>query len=93
MGVRQDFIDKIIEKLGFAWSDNLRLPETQQDLEPDYLLYASQEEKEAVLDQDVSQRYQAAIAILEAKKFGHPLSQRSRSQQRYPPSTNPRLQG
>ena len=84
MGVRQEFIDKIIEKLGFAWSDNLRLPETQQELEPDYLLYASEEEKEAVLNKDVSHRYRAAIAILEAKKFGHPLSQISKSQQRYP---------
>jgi hypothetical protein len=84
MGTRQEFIDEIIKKLGFAWSDNLRLPETQQELEPDYLLYASAEAKEAVLDKDVLQRYQAAIAILEAKKFGHPLSQRSRSQQRYP---------
>lgn len=43
MGVRQEFIDKIIEEIGFAWSDNLRLPETQQELEPDYLLYASEE--------------------------------------------------
>jgi len=84
MGARQEFIDKIIEKIGFAWSDNLRLPETQQELEPDYLLYASAEAKEAVLDKGVLQRYQAAIAILEAKKFGHPLSQRSKSQQRYP---------
>jgi len=84
MGVRQEFIDKIIEKIGFSWSDNLRLPETQQELEPDYLLYASAEEKEAVLNKDVSHRYKAAIAILEAKKFGHPLSQRSKSQQRYP---------
>ena len=84
MGARQEFIDKIVEKLGFAWSDNLRLPETEQELEPDYLLYASAEAKEAVLDKEVSQRYRAAIAILEAKKFGHPLSQRSRSQQRYP---------
>jgi type I restriction-modification system DNA methylase subunit len=84
MGARQEFIDKIIEKMGFAWSDNLRLPETQQELEPDYLLYASAEAKEAVLDQEAGQRYRAAVAILEAKKFGHPLSQRSRSQQRYP---------
>jgi Alw26I/Eco31I/Esp3I family type II restriction m6 adenine DNA methyltransferase len=84
MGVRQEFIDKIIEKIGFAWSDNLRLPESEQELEPDYLLYASAEEKEAVLDKDVSHRYQAAISILEAKKFGHPLSQISRSRQRYP---------
>ena len=41
MGVRQEFIDKILGRLGFAWSDNLRLPQTQQELEPDYLLYAS----------------------------------------------------
>jgi len=73
MGVRQEFIDKILGKLGFAWSDNLRLPETQQELEPDYLLYATQEEKEAVLSKDITQRYHVAIGILEAKKFGHPL--------------------
>ena len=84
MGVRQEFIDKILGRLGFAWSDNLRLPETQQELEPDYLLYASEEAKEAVLEQDVAQRYRAAISILEAKKFGHPLSQISKSRQRYP---------
>src|SRR5436190_23146054 len=71
MGVRQEFINKILEKLGFAWSDNLRLPETQQELEPDYLLYASEGEKETVLDKDVAHRYRAAISILEAKKFGH----------------------
>jgi hypothetical protein len=84
MGVRQEFIDKILGKLGFAWSDNLRLPETQQDLEPDYLLYANEGEKEALLGKNISQRYRGAIGILEAKKFGHPLSQVSRHQQRYP---------
>src|SRR5207249_11205864 len=63
---------------------NLRLPETQQDLEPDYLLYANEEEKEALLGKDISQRYRGAIGILEAKRFGHPLSQVSRHQQRYP---------
>src|SRR5437867_9910732 len=61
MGVRQEFIDKILGKLGFAWSDNLRLPETQQDLEPDYLLYANEEEKEALLGKNISQRYRGAI--------------------------------
>jgi Alw26I/Eco31I/Esp3I family type II restriction m6 adenine DNA methyltransferase len=84
MGVRQEFIDKILGKLGFAWSDNLRLPEIQQDLEPDYLLYASEDEKEALLGKGIAQRYRGAIGILEAKKFGHPLSQLSRHQQRYP---------
>lgn len=43
MGTRQEFIDKILARLGFAWSDNLRLPETNQDMEPDYLLYENEE--------------------------------------------------
>jgi hypothetical protein len=84
MGVRREFIDKILTQLGFAWSDNLRLPDTRQELEPDYLLYASEEQKEEVLNRDIAIRYRAALGLLEAKKFGHPLSQISRSQQRYP---------
>ena len=84
MGVRQEFIDKILERLGFAWSDNLRLPETKQDLEPDYILYPDGETKESVFNKSVAERYRAGVGILEAKKFGHPLSQISRHQQRYP---------
>lgn len=84
MGARQEFIDKILERLGFAWSDNLRLPETQQDLEPDYILYPDNETKESVLNKSVSERYRAGVGILEAKRFGHPLSQISKHQQRYP---------
>ncbi|MBI3852404.1 MAG: N-6 DNA methylase [Verrucomicrobia bacterium] len=84
MGVRQEFIDKILERLGFAWSDNLRLPETKQDLEPDYILYPNGETKESVLNKSVAERYRAGVGILEAKKFGHPLSQISKHQQRYP---------
>src|SRR5439155_20769417 len=41
MGVRQECIDKILEKLGFAWSDSLRLRHTHQALERAYLLSAS----------------------------------------------------
>src|ERR1700730_2723759 len=44
---RQELIDRILEKLGFAWTDNLSLPESQQDLEPDYILFGSEPEKEA----------------------------------------------
>ncbi|MGO9202577.1 MAG: hypothetical protein ACLQM8_18810, partial [Limisphaerales bacterium] len=64
MGVRQEFIDKILERLGFAWSDNLRLPETKQDLEPDYILYPDPETKERVLDKTVAERYRAGVGIL-----------------------------
>lgn len=81
---RQELLDKVLEKLGFAWTDNLAQPETKQDLEPDYILFANDAEKEIVIDQDAVHRYRAAIAILEAKKVNHPLSQLSKSQQRYP---------
>ena len=81
---RQELLDKILEKLGFGWTDNLAQPETKQDLEPDYILFANDAEKEAVIDRDAAHRYRAAIAILEAKKVNHPLSQISKSQQRYP---------
>jgi len=84
MGVRQEFIDKILERLGFAWSDNLRLPETKQDLEPDYILYPNNETKQSVLNKSVAERYRAGVGILEAKRLGHPLSQISKHQQRYP---------
>ncbi|MBI4324462.1 MAG: N-6 DNA methylase [Chloroflexi bacterium] len=84
MGVRQEFIDKILERLRFAWSDNLRLPETKQDLEPDYILYPDGDTKESVLNKSVAERYRAGVGILEAKKFGHPLSRISKHQQRYP---------
>jgi Alw26I/Eco31I/Esp3I family type II restriction m6 adenine DNA methyltransferase len=79
---RQELIDKVLEKLGFAWTDNLGLPD--QDAEPDYILFTNPAEKESVLDKDTASRYRAASAILEAKKLNHPLSQVSKHQQRYP---------
>ncbi len=45
---RQELIDKLLAQLGFAWSDNLRLPSDSQDLEPDYILYGGDAAKEAV---------------------------------------------
>ena len=89
MGVRQEFIDKILERLGFAWSDNLRLPETDQDLEPDYILYPDGETKESVLNQSVAERYRAGVGILEAKKFGHPLSPNQQKPKAVPAPPNP----
>jgi hypothetical protein len=40
---RQELLDKILEKLGFAWTDNLSLPD--QDAEPDYILFSSAPEQ------------------------------------------------
>ncbi len=81
---RQELLDKILEKLGFPFSNNLGLPESQQDLEPDYILYPDAETKERVIDRSREERYRASVAILEAKKLNHPLSQISRHQLRYP---------
>jgi hypothetical protein len=81
---RQELIEKILDKLGFPWTRNLDLPEGQQDLEPDYILYPDAETKERVIDKSRAARYRAANAILEAKKVNHPLSQISKHQQRYP---------
>ena len=75
-------LDKVLEKLGFAWTDNLGLP--NQDAEPDYILFSSTEEKERVIEASKEKRYAASVAILEAKKVNHPLSQISKHQQRYP---------
>ena len=79
---RQELLDKILEKLGFAWTDNLGLPD--QDAEPDYILFSSAEEKEKVIEAGKPQRYAASVGILEAKKVNHPLSQISKHQRRYP---------
>jgi hypothetical protein len=81
---RQELIDRILQKLGFAWTDNLRLPESQQELEPDYILFGNESEKESVIDKDAAQRYRTAISLLEAKKVNHPLSQISKRHLRYP---------
>ena len=79
---RQELLDKILEKLGFAWTDNLGLPD--QDAEPDYILFGSAKEKEKVIEAGKQQRYAASVGILEAKKVNHPLSQISKHQGRYP---------
>src|SRR6266487_1524168 len=81
---RQELLDKILESLGFPFTNNLGLPETQQDLEPDHILYPDAETKERVIDRSREERYRASVAILEAKKLNHPLSQISRHQLRYP---------
>jgi hypothetical protein len=81
---RQELLDQILKKIGFAFSNNLGLPASQQDLEPDYILYSDAETKERVIDKSREERYRASVAILEAKKLNHPLSQISRHQLRYP---------
>jgi hypothetical protein len=81
---RQELIDRILSYLGYAWSDNIRMPLPRQDMEPDYFLYATDKDKAAALRRGRSGRFTAAISILEAKKYGLELSRRSTQSERYP---------
>ena len=40
---RQEFLDKVLPKLGFAFLSNLRLPVSERRQEPDYLLFADEQ--------------------------------------------------
>jgi type I restriction-modification system DNA methylase subunit len=71
--IRQEFIDKVLEKLGFAYLPNTSLPLSYSKQEPDYILFSDDETKESVIDKDKVKQYSAAVTILEAKKANHPL--------------------
>ena len=69
---RQEFIDKVLGLLGFDFLPNQKQPGKSQQ-EPDYLLFANSQSKEAARDLMPKQRYSLATSICEAKKFGHNL--------------------
>ncbi len=77
---RGEFLNKILEKLGFTFFSNLDLPESQRRQVPDYLLFEDEETKEKVFNEDGQVKYQAAIALMEAKKVHHPLDQVSKKE-------------
>ena len=70
---RQEFIDKVLSKLGFAYLPNTGLPSSYRKQEPDYILFADEDVKESVVAKERIAQYSAAITILEAKKVHHPL--------------------
>ena len=72
---RQEFLDKVLEKLGFAFFPNLDLPQTRRRQVPDYLLFEDEETKDRVFDSDDKVKYQNAIALLEAKKVNRNLDE------------------
>ena len=75
---RREFLDKVLERLGFAYLPNLDLPKSKQRQVPDYLLFENEETKERIFNEDTPTQYQAAIALAEAKKVKHPLDQVSK---------------
>jgi hypothetical protein len=77
---RREFLEKILERLGFSFYSNLGLPESERAQTPDYLLFEDEETKERVFNEDIEVKHQAAIGLMEAKKVNHPLDQVSKKE-------------
>jgi hypothetical protein len=70
---RQEFLEKILTQLGFAYIRNSPMPLPAGRKVPDYLLFADEKTKESALHLNLSGRYALAISVMEAKKVNHPL--------------------
>lgn len=77
---RREFLEKILERLGFSFFSNLGLPESERPQTPDYLLFEDEETKDRIFNDDNEVKYQAAIGLMEAKKVHHPLDQVSKKE-------------
>lgn len=69
---RSELIDKVLEALGFSFIPENPSPGVAKTT-PDYLLFATETEKDMALSKDPKERYSHAFTLLEAKKYGHPL--------------------
>ncbi len=76
--MKREFIEVLLERLGFAFLPFRKLPFSATRQVPDYLFFQSIEVKNKVFDLNLIDQYRAAICLLEAKKFAQPLSGISR---------------
>ena len=76
---RREFLEYILDQLGFSYFSNLSLPTSERTQTPDYLLFQDGEAKDRVFNEDLKTKYQNAIGLLEAKKVNHPLDKVSQS--------------
>jgi len=77
---RQEFLEKVMPKLGFAHIRNQPLPTSYGRKEPDYLLFGDLETKESAVPLSKQERYSLAISVMEAKKVNHPLDAVSKTE-------------
>ncbi len=73
-----DLIEPVLKLLGFSYSRQKPLDFQQRRNVPDYVLFATGEAKES-FDRSPERRWQEAIAILEAKRWGRLLDRSDRS--------------
>ena len=77
---RHELIDKVLNILGFEFLPNETLPTSGLRKEPDYLLFADQETKDRVFAQPSIAQFEAAVAVLEAKRLKHNLGEVSKKE-------------
>ena len=75
---REELLNKVLSKLGFAYLPDTALPTRDKAKVPDYVLYPDEATKTAVFESGFAQPFQTAIALLEAKKVNHPLDAASK---------------
>jgi hypothetical protein len=75
---RREFLEKILDQLGFSYFSNLSMPSSDRTQTPDYLLFQDPETKDRVFNEPLEAKFQYAIGLLEAKKVNLPLDQVSR---------------
>jgi len=77
---RREFLEHLLDNLGFSYFSNLSLPVSNRAQTPDYLLFQDGETKDRVFNESLETKHQSAIGLLEAKKVNHPLDQISRKE-------------
>jgi len=70
---REELLNKVLARLGFAYLPDTALPTRDKAKVPDYVLYRDEATKAAVFESGFAQPFQTAIALLEAKKVNHHL--------------------
>lgn len=70
---KREFLEKILEKFGFAFLLHQKLPAADRRQIPDYLLFQDESTKENVFNSELTNQYRSAISLLEAKTVNHPL--------------------
>lgn len=75
---KREFLEKVFEKIGYAFLSCRKLPLADKRREPDYLLFQDENTKEQAFDYELIDQYKMAISLLEAKKVNHPLDRVSK---------------
>jgi len=70
---KREFLEKIFERLGFAFLPFRKLPASERRQVPDYLFFQDENTKENAFNSELTEQYRVAICLLEAKKVNHPL--------------------